>query len=394
MPPSALYIRLSGFYLFYFAALGALVPYWGLYLRSLGFSQARIGELMAVLLATKIVAPNVWGWIADHTGARMRIIRLASLAAAVAFAGVFLDGRYWWLVAVMAVFSFFWNAALPQFEATTMNHLGTRSHRYATVRLWGSIGFIVAVAGLGPLLDRFGAGLLPPVVLALFGGIWLVALTVPESAAGHLPLDEAPLTRVLRRPHVAALLTVCFLLQASHGPYYAFYTLYLEDHGYTRNLIGQLWALGVLAEIGVFIAMHRWLARFGARHLLLAALVLAAVRWLLIAWFVESLAVLALAQTLHAASFGVYHAVAIHLVHRFFTGRHQGRGQALYSSLSFGAGGALGSLLSGYLMSGAGPAWTYTAAAGLAGLAFLVAYRGVREAQAPAAPMAERTSSA
>ena len=89
------YWRLSGFYLFYFATLGALVPYWSLYLQSLDFSVTEIGQLTAILMATKIVAPYVWGWIADHTGRRIAIVRIASLLAALAFAGVFAGTGYW-----------------------------------------------------------------------------------------------------------------------------------------------------------------------------------------------------------------------------------------------------------------------------------------------------------
>ena len=103
------YWRLSSFYLFYFASLGALLPYWALYLDSLGFAPAAIGELMAALMATKIVAPNLWGWIADHTGRHMPVVRLASLVSMIAFAGVFLGDSYPWLMLVMLVFSFFWN---------------------------------------------------------------------------------------------------------------------------------------------------------------------------------------------------------------------------------------------------------------------------------------------
>ncbi|MGD2075269.1 MAG: MFS transporter [Gammaproteobacteria bacterium] len=372
------YWRLSGFYLFYFASLGALIPYWSLYLESLGYGGAEIGELVAVIMATKIVAPNVWGWIADHTGRRMDIVRLGCLFAALAFAGVFFGQGYWWLAAVMSVFSFFWNAALPQFEATTLNHLGEKTHRYSSVRLWGSIGFIVAVAGLGALFDRTGTDVLPTVLLILLAGIWLSSLLVPESAAGHRPLNEEPLRKVLRQPAVFSLLTVCFLLQASHGPYYTFYSLYMVGHGYSESTIGQLWALGVVAEIGVFLKMHHWLPRFGARNLMLVAASLTALRWLLIALFVEQLWIMAFAQTLHAASFGVYHAVSIHLIHHLFTGRHQGRGQALYSSLSFGAGGAAGSLVAGYLWDGVGAQWTYLCAAATAVLAAWVTWRGVQ----------------
>ena len=373
-----IYWRLSGFYLFYFASLGALVPYWGLYLKSLDFSVTEIGQLIAILMATKIVAPNVWGWIADLTGHRMTIVRSASLLAALTFTGVFFGNGFWWLALVMIAFSFFWNAALPQFEATTMNHLGGETHRYSGIRLWGSVGFIITVAALGPMLDIYGTHRLPQVLAAVFILIWLSSLVVPESAAGHLPLDQARLRDVLRRPVVLALLAVCFLVQASHGPYYAFFSIYLESYGYSTALIGQLWALGVVAEIGVFLIMPRLLPRFGARRLLLAAVSLTTVRWLLIAGFADRLPVMLLAQTLHAASFGLYHAVAIYMVHRLFTGAHQGRGQALYSSISFGAGGAVGSLISGYLWTGMGAQSMYLLAAGVSLASVFVVLFGKR----------------
>jgi len=374
-----MYWRLSGFYLFYFASLGALLPYWSLYLKSLDFSITEIGQLMAILMATKIVAPNVWGWIADRTGQRMRIIRMASLLAIVAFAGVFVTDTFWWLAAVLVIFSFFWNATLPQFEVTTMNHLGDDMHRYSGIRLWGSVGFILAVAGLGVLLGHYSAAVLPYVLLGLFVLIWINSLCVPESAAGHLPLDQEPLRRVLRRPVVLSLLAVCFLVQASHGAYYSFFSLYLEGFGYSTTVIGQLWALGVLSEIGVFLLMPVLMPRFGARNLLLLAVVLTTLRWLLTAFYADNLIVITLSQTLHAASFGLYHAVMIFIIHSLFTGTHQGRGQALYSSLSFGAGGAAGTLVSGYLWSGLGPQAMYLVAAAISLCAVAVVLFGVRD---------------
>ena len=358
-----IYWRLSGFYLFYFASLGALIPYWSLYLESHDFSVTEIGQLIAILMATKIVAPNIWGWIADRSGQRMAIIRVASLLAAIAFSGVFISHSFWWLALVMTVFSFFWNATLPQFEATTMSHLGDDFHRYSGIRLWGSIGFIIAVTALGTLLDLSGMGMLPMVLMGLFVLIWLSSLTVPESAAGHQPLDQEPLRKVLSRPLVLSLLAVCFLVQASHGPYYAFFSIYMERHGYPTAVIGQLWALGVVAEIGIFLFIPVLLPRFGARKLLIVAVTLTTLRWLLTALYADSLAIIVFSQTLHAASFGLYHAVMIFLIHSLFTGSHQGRGQALYSSVSFGAGGAAGILLSGYLWTEMGPQTMYLMAA-------------------------------
>jgi PPP family 3-phenylpropionic acid transporter len=276
----------------------------------------------------------------------------------------------------MVVFSFFWNASLPQFEAVTMTFLGENTHRYSAIRLWGSFGFILSVASLGVLLERSGPELLPVVLLGLFAAIWLFSLGIPaEGPRTPQPTQKEPLTEVLRRPVVAALLLVCFLMQLSHGPYYTFFSIYLSDHGYSGGMIGMLWALGVIAEIGVFLVMHRLLPRFGVRRLLLASLALTTLRWILLALFVEQLAVIVFAQALHAASFGVYHAVAITLIHALFRGRHQGRGQALYSSISFGAGGAVGSLYAGYLWEGGGATATFLLAALASGVAFILARR-------------------
>lgn len=371
------YWRLSGFYFFYFASLGALLPYWGLYLKSLGYDITAIGNVMAIIMATKIISPNIWGWIADHTGRRMAIVRIGSLCAALAFAGVFFQDGFVWLAIVMMLFSFFWNAALPQFEATTFNYLGDNAHRYSSIRLWGSIGFIVAVWGLGEIMQGRGIQLLPWILFGLFVAIWINSLLVPEEAAGHLPLDHSPLRKILSQPHVAGLLLVCFLLQAGHGPYYTFYSIHMKAHGYSLSQIGGLWALGVIAEVIVFLFMHRLVPKFGLRNLLLASLLLAVLRWLLIGLFPEHLSVMLLAQILHAATFGVYHAAAIQLIHTYFKGKHQGKGQALYSSLSFGAGGALGSFYSGYVYEYFGALQMFVIAAAISLLAFFIAWYSI-----------------
>ena len=368
------YWRLSGFYFFYFASLGVLVPYWGLYLQWLDFSAREIGELTAILLATRIIAPNIWGWIADHHGQRMRIVRFASLAGAVTFAGILIDQSYFWIASVMLVFSFFWNASLPQFEVTTLQHLGEHSHHYSKIRLWGSIGFIIVVVFLGELLEFFDASIVPYAILISMFAIWLISLTVPESASRHLSLTQQPLSSILKRPEIIAFLSISFLVQLSHGPYYTFYTIYLEQHLYSRSLIGQLWALGVIAEVIIFLFMHRWLPRFGIRAVLLVSLLLSTIRWLIIGFFPDNLYLLLFAQLLHAASFGTFHAAAIAWVHQHFTGRNQGRGQALYSSVSFGAGGAIGSLFSGYFWLSPGPTVTFSIAAMATLIAFFIGF--------------------
>lgn len=379
MLPLHLYLRLSGFYLIYFACLGVLLPYWGPYLQTLGFGPARIGELMAIPQATKLVAPSIWGWLADRTGQRLLVIRWACLAAALAFIGVYIaGGSYLGLALTTLLFSFFWNASLPQFEAVTLRHLGAQPHRYSQVRLWGSVGFIAAAVGLGFATRRWGLDLVPAIMLALFAALWLNSLWVPEPPSITTSQTAPALGRVLRQPVVITFFVACFLNQAAHGPYYGFFSLYLETMGYPRQLIGMLWGLGVAMEVGMFVVMPRGLLYFGPRRLLLTALALAALRWALIGHFAMQWPLLLLAQSLHAFSFGVFHAVSIHLIHQFFPGSLQGRGQALYSSLGFGVGNAVGSLAAGYLWAGVGPTAMFDLAALLGVLGWLVAWRGLR----------------
>ncbi|WP_417510597.1 MFS transporter [Methylophaga sp.] len=379
MPLSQLpYWRLSGFYFFYFACLGILVPYWSLYLKWEGFSPSQIGELTAILMGSRIIAPNIWGWIADHYDRRMRIVRLASFATIIVFSAIFIEQSYLAVAIILMLFSFFWNASLPQVEVTTLQHLGEDSHYYSKVRLWGSIGFITIVVILGNLLEHFEPDIVPTALLFSVIGIWLFSLTVPESAktAHH---QTTSLRTLLKRPSVIAFLLVCLLMQASHGPYYTFYTIYLEQYDYSSSLIGQLWALGVLAEVAIFLVMHRWLPKFGLRNVFMASLLLTTLRWILIALFPQNLTVLILAQLLHAASYGSFHASAIAWVHRHFTGSTQGRGQALYSSASFGAGGVIGSLFSGYMWDSPGAIWTFLIASMFSFLGFVLAYRWLKE---------------
>ncbi len=365
------YWRLSGFYFFYFAFVGAMAPFWGLYLHSLEFNAFQIGVLMSLLQVMRIFAPNIWGHIADHTGRRVAIVQLAALVCLVAFVGVFFARTFWWLFAVMSLISFFWSASLPLVEATTLSHLGDRADRYGRIRLWGSVGFILVVVGLGALLDHAPISLVPWVVMGLLVGIVLTSRVIPEAEIARSEQIHIPMREVLRRPAVLALFSAALLMAAAHGPYYTFFTIHLVQTGYSKSLAGWLWALGVVCEIGIFLVMPRVFRVIRPETVLLASLLAAALRFLLIGWQAGNLPVLLFAQLLHALTFGAYHAAALSLVHRHFTGKNQARGQALYNSLAFGVGGTIGSLYSGAAWDALGAGMTYSIASGFALLAAL-----------------------
>jgi MFS transporter, PPP family, 3-phenylpropionic acid transporter len=356
------YWRLSSFYFFYFAVVGSLMPYWGVYLKSLGYSSQDIGFITAIILGTRIIAPNFWGWLADKTQQRLRIIRQGSAVACLFFAGVLISHDYAWLVLVISCYTFFWHAVLPQFEVITLSYLGNQYQRYGQIRLWGSIGFIVAVAGLGLVFDFLPIRFLPVTILSFLLLIFLSSLSLKAVPVPKVTEPTEGFLSLVTQPAILCFLFASFLLQLSHGPYYTFYSLYLQErYDYSSTATGLLWALGVLAEIVIFMVMPKIMHRFDVRNLLLLTFFVTACRWCLIGYCAEWLWVLLFAQLLHAISFGVAHAASIEIVRSHFAGPHQSQGQALYSSLGFGAGGAVGALIGGLL-------WDHSAS-----LTFLVA---------------------
>lgn len=373
------YWRLSGFYFFYFAALGAFLPYWALYLKSGGYEPERIGVLMGVFAGTRLVAPNLWGWLADLSDRSMCLVRMAVSLAAASFPLFQWADDYARMLSVTVLVGFFWNAPLPLIEAVTLAYLRREAHRYSRIRLWGSIGFIASVLGVGWALDSLlWIGCLPSLLFVLFIGMTLFALTVPERSVRIHERSGTPWWALLRQPRIVAFFAMCVLVQVAHGPYYAFFSVYLLDHGYASGQVGLIWSLGVTAEIILFLFLHRVLRRFSLRRILLVSSALGVVRWLLIAWFVDLVPAVLFAQLLHAATFGSTHVASIQLVHRYFAGGHHGKGQSLYSSLSYGLGGMLGSYYAGQLWDVVGPEIVYSLAALASFVALVIVWGWVK----------------
>jgi len=369
--------RLAGFYFFYFAYLGTFAPFFGLYLESIGLTPFDIGVVLALPQVTRIVSPHVWSWLADRRGAPVQVVRLTGVAGTLVFLAIFAGTKFALVFAVIFAMTFFWSAALPLMEATTLTHLGEETAHYGRIRVWGSVGFIAAVVIVGYLLDHIALRAVPVLVLTTMVGMLACTWIVPEA---HVPHHEkaAPVGKLLLSPQVLALIGAAACMSAAHGPYYTFYSIYLVGEGYSKSATGWLWALGVICEIGVFAWMPRLYRAFTLRQILIASFALAVVRFLVIAWLAQSFVALVIAQTLHAATFGSFHAASIGYVHKLFRGRLQARGQAIYGSIGFGIGGALGNLASGVLWESAGAAWTFTFAAGCAALGLAIFSRGVK----------------
>ena len=360
---SNLHERLSRFYFTYYFFVGAFVPYWGLYLQSEQFSAADIGILMSLFQISRIFAPNFWGWLADHTGKRAQWIRLTAFLGLCGFTAVFWAHSFLWLFFVMAALSLFTSSTLPLAESLTLAHLATTNGHYSRIRMWGSLGFIVASLVLGFMIDATGIQSLLWFLLLVQMILFLLSYTLPDPKITAHEHDHFSIWQVLKQPNVVALLVGCSLMVTAHGVLYNFYSIYLSEHGYSKGVIGLLWSVGVVCEIGVFMWMPKLMARFRLKTILQISLVLAVIRFSMIGMAADNIWLLVLAQSLHAATFGSFHAASVEVVTQFFNGRHQAKGQAIYNSVAYGIGGTIGGVAGGYALQYLGGQQTFMLAA-------------------------------
>jgi len=325
----------------------------------------------------------VWGWISDRLGRRVAVIRLGSACTLLGFTAFFWFQDLIGMLIAMAVLFFFWSATMPLVESLTFDHLHKGQNDYSRIRLWGSIGFIIAVMGTGIFLDYF----LPSSVLWIcwmfLAGVVGIAVTLPESPQSPLSPqekeEEQSFRSILAQSKVKILIGACTAMSAAHGAFYVFYSIHLAEYGYSKMTIGCLWSLGVIAEIVVFMMMSRLSPRFSLRLILLASFGTAILRFLLIGWCAASLSVMVFAQLLHGLTFAAIHASAVAAIHAWFPGSSRGRGQALYASMSFGAGTLIGVLISGLTWDTWGAGWTYTIGSGFAFCGLCLIFFGLPE---------------
>ena len=368
--------------LFYFGFAGLFGTYAPLWYQSLGYSTFAIGALTSLQSATRLFAPYAWGWSADQSGRRETLLRIAVSGALVASLGFFVAAGYAWIAFVCTLLFLCTAGVVPISEASLAHHVTSEGRidiaRYGRVRLWGSLGFIAAVATSGFVLqaagvERFpllGSGLLALLVIATF------RLPVTHDAA-HASVPVKGALTVLREPVVAWFFTGTFLTVLAHTSLYAFYSLYLSSLGYGKGAIGLLWSVGVLVEVVWFALQGRWIHRLPVHGWLALAAVASALRFAAIAAFAGSAAVLVAAQLLHAVTFAAQHSACITVITRHFPGRLRGRGQALYTVLGYGASGVIGGIAGGALSERFGFASVFWAASVVSVAAALSSWRAL-----------------
>lgn len=363
-----LFAKFSSTYFWYFAVLGLSVPFLAVFLEGRGFTSREMGEILAIFTATKIFGPTLWAIFADKSGKQLPIIRLGAFLALFTFCGLFFAENFWHITLFLALFSLFWNAILPQLEVLTLTSIRRSPKIYARIRLWGSLGFVALAVAAGEVIAQTSSEaflMMGFIILVLLFGSTL-SLKQIKSVKPSVDNDSSILQRLFCWRFITFFIAGIFL-QLSFGPFYSFFALFIRDLGYPGYAVGLFIGVGVVAEIGVFLLAGQIFKHLKVKTLLVFSILVTAIRWYLTGIFGDSSWILAIAQVLHAGSFGLYHSASMQFIQQHFLPNQQNRGQAIYISGVYGIGGAIGVFLAGiYWLDGKGAEHSFLLAAALA----------------------------
>lgn len=361
----------------YFAHIGFFNPYLPLWLKDLGLPIVVISLLTSVQSFTRVFAPYAWGALSDHTGERVRLLRISAAVALLASVGLWFNLGAWWIGIVLLVLFTHTSSMMSLTEAAMAHLVAGDWGRYGRIRLWGSAGFMLTVFAAGAWFEGHGMKDFPAWTAVTLGGVLLCTWWLPDVRERHAHADavKEPIGPVMRQPVVRWFFASLLFHVMAHFSIYGFLSLYLDSLGYSKAMIGTLWAVSVLVEIGWFFAQGRLISALRMTQWLVVCGAATAVRMALTAGLGDWLLALFIAQVLHALTFASHHTACIAMVSHHFPGRLRGRGQALFTVIGYGCGGVAGVLAGGAVVSWLGFEVMYGVATILAMLATLCAWR-------------------
>ncbi|HIP07151.1 MAG TPA: MFS transporter [Mariprofundaceae bacterium] len=369
---SLISIRL--FYTAYFAAMGLILPYFPVYLTDLGLNTLWVGVFIGALAATKIIAPPLAGLLLEYRDTNTRTFLLFTAGLATLASALFIPQfDMGWMLTIVIVFGFFWAAILPLTDGLSLVVSEISMMSYGRLRVWGSVGFVFAsfLGGLWLVGDN----------ISLFPWILTTLLILTTIAATGFPdlsnIDTKQKQQASAQTNQKALLWLLFIgfcMQASHGAYYGFFSLYMLDAGYSGGEIGLFWVIGVLAEIVLMWYWSKRIQKASPAWVLGICLLLASLRWFGLA-ITTNIAAIIVLQLLHAASFAAFHLSAVAWVRKFAKPHRQTSAQGWYSSIGFGLGSTVGIMLCGIIVETQGYSAAFYACTFIALLGLLAVWK-------------------
>jgi PPP family 3-phenylpropionic acid transporter len=344
-------------YFFLFQSVAINMAYMPAHMRALGLAGRQISMVSAVAPMLSLVVPLGWAWLADRMHRHDRVLRIVSAGACLGFLPVVFARGFSAVLGGYLGYALFFVGAGGLADALAVARLRSGAV-YGRLRLWGSLGYVLACLAGGALLANGGtnhlAGRLAPLLMWLaLAATFLASLGIRGSGEDAVRPRAADVRALLGERRLRLLLLAGALHWVCMAPYNVYFGIFLSELGLPPIAWGAGLSVGVLAEMLVLLWFHRLEARFPLHQLLAAAFLASSLRWLAVA-VVRAPAALILLQSLHGMTFGLFWSAAIALVGASVPAPVRATGQALLV-VAINVGGAIGYSLTGRLYDASGP---------------------------------------
>jgi len=358
-------------YFLYFGVLGLFLPYFNLYCYHLGFSGFEIGVLSSVRTLTTALFPMIWGVLADRFLIRRPIYVLCSFASTAIWALYLLTANFWIMFSITVFYGIFYAPIISFLESFSMDLLGREKNRYGQLRAWGSFAFILIVVVTGRLIDAFSTEII--IIMILAGSLLhaFLSIAIPSDGGADKTAGFSANARTLLNSRVMFFLFCAFMMLVSHGTYYGFLSIHLENLGFSGSFIGIAWAVASTAEILVMVNSERMLRRFSHEKILIVAFGTAVIRWGIL-YFATAAPLILFSQILHALTYGAFHVASILYMDKLTPANAKTLGQAVNNAVTYGFGIMAGFLFNGYFFEIIGAPALFALSAVMAGIGGVV----------------------
>jgi PPP family 3-phenylpropionic acid transporter len=334
-------------YFLYFSVMGMFLPYFNLYCYHLKFSGFQIGALSAIRSVALILFSLVWGTLADRFKIRRPIYISCNFISTAIWIFYFYTTDFWAMLLITIFYGIFYSPIISFLEAFTMDVLGPEKKSYGRLRAWGTVAFISTVIVLGRIIDLYSIEIILVLIFSVSIAQAVISIKIPDIQIKKQASFSINV-KVLLTARYIVFLFCAFLMLVSHGTYYGFYSIHLENLGYGNTFIGISWALASIAEILVMLKSNRIFNRFSLDNVLVFSFLVAMLRWLGLS-FAESPAALLLLQIFHAVTYGTFHVASILYIDSLTPDDTKTLGQAVNNAITYGLGLMVGFFINGYL---------------------------------------------
>ncbi|MEC2056464.1 MFS transporter [Peribacillus psychrosaccharolyticus] len=345
-------LQFKGFYLFSFFAVGSLTPLLSVYLSEVEkMNGYQIGTIMSAGPIAMMIMQPIWGMVCDWSGKPAKILSLTTLLAGVLALGYLFIHDYQWLVIIAIILAVFQSAIIPVSDGISLQYATRVKANYGNLRLYGSLGFALAVFIMGRLAET-------TIGLSIIFYSFFITLVISAYLALRLPEEPQSMAKpnlifgvkeLLSIKRFLVFLAITFLIFGPNLANNVYYGLFIEDRGGTYTGIGIAFLLAVLSEIPFMRAAGSWVKKIGLLPIVLIAAFSSLLRWALY-YFEPSLNLVYFTSVMQGLSIGLFVPAGLQYLRKIVPVHIMVTAITFYSAIGNGLGNWFSTFTAGIIM--------------------------------------------